>query len=70
MLVFNPNKRYNVNECLAHPYFVDLHNNDEEPICSKVFDWSFDDIELTKENLQNLIYDEAINFHQESSIMK
>jgi len=32
MLVFNPDKRYNAEECLAHPYFEGLHNPSEEPV--------------------------------------
>lgn len=31
MLTFNPDKRYTVDECLAHPYFDGLHTPDEEP---------------------------------------
>lgn len=66
MLVFNPHKRYTVEQCLTHPYFEGLHNPDEEPISESAFDWSFDDIELTKDNLQSMIYDESLKFHGES----
>jgi serine/threonine protein kinase len=65
MLMFNPNKRYTVEQCISHPYFEGLHNPEEEPICETPFDWSFDDIELTKENLQSMIYDESLYFHSE-----
>ncbi len=65
MLVFNPHKRYTVEQCISHPYFEGLHNPEEEPICDSPFDWSFDDIELTKENLQSMIYEESLNFHSE-----
>lgn len=65
MLVFNPKKRYTVEECITHPYFEGLHNPDEEPISDIAFDWKFDDIELTKENLQSMVYDEALKFHSE-----
>ncbi len=63
ILVFNQNKRITVEECLAHPYFSDLNNDDEAPICEKTFDWSFDDIQLNKEKLQNDIYEEALLFN-------
>lgn len=63
LLVFNPNKRYTVEQCIAHPYFEGLHNPDEEPLANNPFDWSFDDIELKKENIQSMIYDEALKFH-------
>ena len=63
MLHFNPNKRYTIEQCISHPYFETLHNPEEEPISENPFDWRFDDIELTKENLQSIIYDESTNFH-------
>lgn len=63
LLVFNPNKRYTVEQCISHPYFEGLHNPDEEPIAECSFDWSFDDIELTKDNLQKMVYEESIAFH-------
>lgn len=63
MLAFNPNDRYTVEQCLAHPYFEGLHNPEEEPICEEVFDWSIDSVELTKENLQKLIYKESLKYY-------
>lgn len=51
MLTFNPDKRYSVEECLAHPYFESLHNPEEEPRAEKPFDWSWDNFEPTKEIL-------------------
>lgn len=63
MLTFSPKKRYNANQCISHPYFEGLHDPELEPIAPGAFDWSFDDIELTEENLQSLIYDESLHFH-------
>ena len=63
MLVFNPLKRWNIKQCLEHPYFNGLHNPEEEPVASQPFDWSFDNFEPTKEILQNMIYEEALKFH-------
>jgi len=63
MLTFNPNKRYTIEQCISHPYFEGLHNPEEEPVCETPFDWTFDDMELTKENLQKMIHEEALNFH-------
>ena len=65
MLTFNPKKRYTVDQCISHPYFEGLHDPEQEPITSKVFDWSFDSVELTKENLQNMIYEESLFFHND-----
>ena len=66
MLTFNPKKRYTVDQCLSHPYFEGLHDPEQEPITTTPFDWTFDDVELTKENLQSMIYDESFYFHDEN----
>ena len=65
MLTFNPKKRYTVDQCISHPYFEGLHDPEQEPITSRPFDWSFDDVELTKENLQNMVYEESLYYHKE-----
>jgi len=51
MLNFNPKKRYKIERCISYPYFEGLHNPEEEPISECVFDWSFDDIKPTRDNL-------------------
>jgi len=63
MLMFNPVKRYTVEQCLAHPYFEGLHSDDSEPTCESTFDWSFDNFKPTKERIQGMIYDLALEFH-------
>jgi mitogen-activated protein kinase 1/3 len=63
MLVFNPDKRYTAEECLAHPYFEEYHSAEAEPLCDEIFDWSWDNFEPTKELLQEMVYDEAFKFH-------
>jgi mitogen-activated protein kinase 1/3 len=63
MLIFNPDKRYTVEECLAHPYLEGLHNPEDEPVCEEPFDWSVDNFEPTKELLQEIVYDEACKYH-------
>jgi mitogen-activated protein kinase 1/3 len=65
MLTFNPKKRYTVEQCISHPYFEGLHDPDQEPIITSTFDWTFDAVELTKENLQSMIYDESLFYHDE-----
>lgn len=51
MLHFSPLKRYNIKQCLAHPYFEGLHNEATEPVSKEPFDWSWDNFEPTKEIL-------------------
>jgi hypothetical protein len=41
----------------------DLHSPEEEPLCEELFDWSFDNFELTKEKLQTMVYEESLAFH-------
>ena len=65
MLTFNPKKRYTVDQCISHPYFEGLHDPEQEPITTSKFDWTFDAVKLTKENLQSMIYDESLYFHDE-----
>mmetsp|Transcript_10454 Transcript_10454/g.15279 ORF Transcript_10454/g.15279 Transcript_10454/m.15279 type:complete len:482 (+) Transcript_10454:79-1524(+) len=69
MLTFNPNRRYTVEQCLAHPYLQKLHEPNDEPN-SEPFDYSFEkqlkDKTLTKERMKQLIYDEIMhwNYHE------
>ena len=63
MLTFSPKKRYTVDQCISHPYFEGLHDPEQEPITTKEFDWTFDSVELTKENLQSMVYDESLFYH-------
>ena len=65
MLTFNPKKRYTIEQCISHQYFEGLHDPEQEPTTTSSFDWSFDAVELTKENLQSMIYDESLYFHDE-----
>jgi mitogen-activated protein kinase 1/3 len=63
MLHFSPLKRYNIKQCLAHPYFEGLHNESTEPVCKEPFDWSWDNFEPTKEILQDMVYEESLKYH-------
>lgn len=67
MLHFSPQKRYNIKQCLAHPYFEGLHNEATEPVKKEPFDWSWDNFEPTKELLQGMVYEEALHFHPEKA---
>lgn len=62
MLTFNPDDRFTMQECLNHPYFDGLHNEEDEPVCEQPFDWTWDDFELTKDRLQEMVYDEAVDY--------
>ena len=63
MLIFNPEKRYTVKQCLKHPYFEGLHNEEAEPEAEEPFDWTWDDFEPTKDLLQKMVWNESLEFH-------
>ena len=49
-----------------HPYFHESFKDFGEPPKSEtIFDWSWDNFELTRELLQTLIYMESLCFHPE-----
>jgi serine/threonine protein kinase len=64
LLVFNPSKRLTAEQCLAHEYFSELHDADDEPIMETQFpfadDWSFEDHPQSKESLRALVWNEII----------
>jgi serine/threonine protein kinase len=59
MLQFNPGKRISVNDALAHPYFKGLHDESWETECKGVFDFSFEDGQMTKPRLMRLMWEEG-----------
>jgi len=63
MLEFNPPQRLTVEETLKLPYFQDLHNEEDEPLASRVVDWKFDNFTPTKPLLSSYLYMEAASFH-------
>ena len=67
MLTFHPKKRISVKDCLSHPYFKELRTNEAEIVSKEKFDWSFDEVKLTKANLQKMIYEESLYFHPKNN---
>ena len=63
MLCFNPKNRINIEQCLNHPYFKEVRDKNLETTALHSFDWSFDKIELSKPNLQKLVYEQSLYFH-------
>ena len=63
MLCFNPKNRINIEQCLNHPYFKEVWDKNFETRALHDFDWSFDKIQLTKPNLQKLVYEQSLYFH-------
>lgn len=62
MLTFNPKKRITIEEALKHPYLAALHNEASEPVCEKPFDFTFENVDMTKKVLQDLMWEEIYKF--------
>ena len=61
LLQFNPNKRFTVEECLAHPYLSQFHSPDDEPSCPKIIKIKVDDnIKYAVSDYRTLLYEEII----------
>jgi len=63
MLRLDPEKRITVDDALAHPYLAQLHDPDDEPVCSKIFDNDFDEETTQLPDFRDFIYTEVIKGH-------
>uniref|UniRef100_A0A8C6LI76 mitogen-activated protein kinase n=1 Tax=Nothobranchius furzeri TaxID=105023 RepID=A0A8C6LI76_NOTFU len=61
MLVLDTDKRITASQALAHPYFAQYHDPDDEPE-AEPYDQSFESRELDIEEWQRLAYEEVISF--------
>lgn len=62
MLMFSPNKRYTVEQCISHPYFEGLHDSEQEPTSDSMFSYAFDEGDITKEKMRNMIYEQSLKY--------
>lgn len=69
LLQFDPDKRYTVEQALAHPYLDQLHCEEDEPVCENfdLQDFYFEYLKTTKEDLRMLIYQEIVNNYKEET---
>ena len=63
MLGFNPDKRITIEKSLEHPFLTSLHNCDDEPVANFTFSFEFENEELSRERVQELIWDEIRSYH-------
>lgn len=62
MLQIHPEKRITVKEALEHPFMAQLHNPHDEPEAEAPFDFGFEDDDLHRVRLQELIWEEVGSF--------
>ncbi|RHY15357.1 hypothetical protein DYB25_009077 [Aphanomyces astaci] len=67
MLTFDPRRRIDVDGALNHPYLAGLRDPTLEVACPHgAFDYSFENVELTKANLQALMFEDICQYHPEA----
>lgn len=64
MLRFDPRERIGVTQALEHPYLAKYHDPDDEPTCVPAFDFEFDKLPTSKEQIKEAILMEIQDFHQ------
>lgn len=62
MLQIHPRKRITIEDALKHPFMAQLHSEEDEPVCDRPFDFSFEDEKLHRIRLQELIWEEVGDF--------
>lgn len=67
MLIFHPAKRISVEKALEHPFMASLHNPDDEPCADFTFSFAFENEELSRERVQELIWEEIRELHPDIS---
>lgn len=61
LLEFDPSKRMTVEEALNHPYLSAYHDEDDEPVHSSTFDFSFEVVD-TIDEMKRMIAQEVVSF--------
>ncbi len=65
MLEIHPKKRISIEKALEHPFLESLHNVDDEPLNDTPFSFEFEHEELSRERVQELIWEEIREYHPE-----
>ncbi|ELU10585.1 hypothetical protein CAPTEDRAFT_53207, partial [Capitella teleta] len=64
LLTIDPRERMTVEMALTHPFLMNYHNIDDEPICVPAFNFDFEDMDLDQVKLREVILDEVNSFHK------
>jgi mitogen-activated protein kinase 1/3 len=64
IFVFNPANRITVDQALEHPFLKKFYNDEfiKKCVCDEDFDFEFEKLTRTKENIQDLMFQEIVNF--------
>ena len=65
MLQIHPKKRITIDKAIEHPFLESLHNAEDEPLSGHVFSFEFENEELSRERVQELIWEEIREYHPE-----
>lgn len=65
MLRLDPKERISVGDALAHKYLKEYHCDDDEPLCFPPFEFDFEDVPFTKDDLKARILKEIDQFHKD-----
>ena len=65
MLEFHRDRRISIDTALEHPFLASLHNPEDEPTASFTFSFDFENEDLPKERVQELIWQEVRGYHPE-----
>jgi mitogen-activated protein kinase 1/3 len=63
MLEFHPDRRITIDRALAHPFLASLHNPEDEPVAGFTFTFDFENEDLSREKVQELIWQEVRTYH-------
>lgn len=68
MLEFHPGTRISIEKALDHPFLSSLHNADDEPSADFTFSFDFENEDLPRERVQELIWQELRTYHPQISL--
>ncbi|QPG75360.1 Mitogen-activated protein kinase slt2/MPK1 [Brettanomyces nanus] len=63
MLTLDPQQRISVDQALEHPYLEVWHDPNDEPVCPRKFDFSFEEVD-DLQRMKKIIVDEVASFRE------
>ncbi|RKO97077.1 hypothetical protein CXG81DRAFT_26947 [Caulochytrium protostelioides] len=66
LIIFDPAKRIDASQALAHPYLASYHHPDDEPVHPKIFDFSFETASTIAE--MKVLIEEEVNAIKQAAL--